>query len=540
MARAPVRARVRRAPRRSELFPRRRAPRRRSTWPPTPGSGDSWRRRTPHPRWGACSCYTGSSPSHRPSPWGSHRVPLRCQASERRPGRRGRRNEARCRWRRRSSAAACGEPNPAGSAFCVFCGTYLGWEQPGHEPSPPASAAPSASGAGVGTSPSAVPPSHPAGTPAPPPSPAPPSGPPPATVRPPSGTPCPQCGQDNPATRRFCSRCGHQLVAAAAPPTRAPAARPADGWDPERTGGTSGVPPEPPRALPLAPGSRGARPCWWRVAVVLTLTGNNPMGWAQDRWRDLTVDLRTARRRDRRRLAAGHGGGDVRRQHSPRPAAGRLGDRVAGGRRGDGEVLARARRMARSCSGGTSRRGCAGSTCGRDSTRTARAATGSHVPERLAVSWDDRCVQLPTEDTPDRQTLEFDTVRRSTSCWSRSTTSTPAPRRRLRPGRDRRARGPAPARLTSPERPEIFTSGQRCAAPRSHPARVPGTSGATALHASDRVLSGRTVDVQHVAGSARQRRRDRPFICEQHLRVDAQVGQRAASRLCPAGLVVRA
>ena len=38
--------------------------------PPTPGSGDSWRRRPPHPRWGACSCYTGSSPSHRPSPVG--------------------------------------------------------------------------------------------------------------------------------------------------------------------------------------------------------------------------------------------------------------------------------------------------------------------------------------------------------------------------------------------------------------------------------------------------------------------------------------
>ena len=30
--------------------------------------------------------------------------------------------------------SACGERNPAGSAFCVFCGTYLGWEVAGQGP----------------------------------------------------------------------------------------------------------------------------------------------------------------------------------------------------------------------------------------------------------------------------------------------------------------------------------------------------------------------------------------------------------------------
>ena len=54
----------------------------------TRGSGGSWHRRPHPPRWSGCSCCTGSSPSRRrSSPWGSHRAPQQCQASERTPAR---------------------------------------------------------------------------------------------------------------------------------------------------------------------------------------------------------------------------------------------------------------------------------------------------------------------------------------------------------------------------------------------------------------------------------------------------------------------
>ena len=289
----------------------------RGSRPPTRGSGGSWRRRPPPPRWGACSCCTGSSPSRRPSsPWGSHRAPHQCQASERRPdgaageSKRGsggdggpvQRAAGNATRRARPSACSAG-PTSAGRARPRALGS--GARRTARRRQPPSADDPSR-GAALHRRPgaTAVPPRR-----RPPPAPAPPS---------PAGTPCPQCGQDNPATRRFCSRCGHPLVAAA-PRRRRPAraGTPQRGWwDPERQRAARR---EYRRSLPPLYRWRRvlvALACSWPSAVVLTLTGNNPVGWAQERWRELTVTW-SRRRRDRRRPAAGLGGADVRRREAP-------------------------------------------------------------------------------------------------------------------------------------------------------------------------------------------------------------------------------
>lgn len=127
---------------------------------------------------------------------------------------------------------ACGETNPADSAFCLFCGTYLGWDQ--RAPAAPDEAPP----------PSSQPPappetaSGPTPTPAPPPAPVAPPPAPTARVEPvPARVEdrrrgCPSCGHLNDPDRRFCARCGSVLAPATAAerPSTGGAAPPPAGW----------------------------------------------------------------------------------------------------------------------------------------------------------------------------------------------------------------------------------------------------------------------------------------------------------------------
>ena len=145
------------------------------------------------------------------------------------------------------------------------------------------------------------------------------------------------------------------------------------------------------------------------VAVVLALTGNNPVGWAQERWRDLTVDLEpiegvTAGAWPRGTVAATY---DVGKLPGPRQSAwatewpaGAEGTDSCGRGPAAGAVVLRWDEPTRV-------RGLdvwAGLDAGNESRdRQPR-------PRVLAVSWDDQCVRLPLDDTPDRQSLEFDTV----------------------------------------------------------------------------------------------------------------------------------
>lgn len=126
-----------------------------------------------------------------------------------------------------AQCGSCGERNPSDSAFCLFCGTYLGWDQKGAPPTPKDRDAPP-TGATQATPPDgearrattqqsddtaagpvtrATDPVRPGPVPAPPP-------------RPPALPPCPRCGHANEASRRFCGRCGQVLVAPTVPPAR--------------------------------------------------------------------------------------------------------------------------------------------------------------------------------------------------------------------------------------------------------------------------------------------------------------------------------
>jgi hypothetical protein len=145
------------------------------------------------------------------------------------------------------------------------------------------------------------------------------------------------------------------------------------------------------------------------VAVVLALTGNNPVGWVQERWRDLTVDLEpvegvTAGAWPRGTVAATY---DVGTVTSPRQGAwatvwppGAEGTDACGTGPAEGAIVLRWETPTRV----------------RGLDVWAGLAEGSESRDRqprprvLAVSWDDQCVQLPLEDTPDRQTVEFDTT----------------------------------------------------------------------------------------------------------------------------------
>jgi zinc-ribbon domain len=178
--------------------------------------------------------------------------------------------------------SACGERNPAGTAFCLFCGVYLGWNEPGRGPASSSAGTPPA---GTGTAPGSGA-AAPVAPPTAPPDPVPSS----------PGAPCPHCGQPNPPDRRFCGRCGYPLVAAPVPTSRTPVPQTSErrGWwarwsNPDERRAKR----EYRRSLP--PFYR-----WRRVlvtvgvvaaaALVLVVTGNNPVGYVHERWLDLTVD----------------------------------------------------------------------------------------------------------------------------------------------------------------------------------------------------------------------------------------------------------
>jgi hypothetical protein len=186
---------------------------------------------------------------------------------------------------------ACGERNPAGSAFCLYCGVYLGWDEATAEERPAVRQT-----AGEPTTVSSPTPSH--------------TGQPvrqaaPATTtqyedqsgRPkPGEVPCPQCGVPNAATLRFCSKCGKALRPSL-PTGQAPTAVARKGWwqrfwDPKdrraRGDYRRSLPPLYRwRRVIVGVGGIAA------VVVVLSVVGKNPVGWAKDRLNDVRGTLVT-------------------------------------------------------------------------------------------------------------------------------------------------------------------------------------------------------------------------------------------------------
>jgi hypothetical protein len=200
---------------------------------------------------------------------------------------------------------SCGETNPAGSSFCLFCGTYLGWDQPGKGPTE-AVAGPQEP-AGGGTSPPSATSRAPVDDPGPtPPPPRPVTDPttratPPAapagaagSTRPTSaeaGPRCPACGHANPVARRFCERCGFALTTAS--PSAPSRPRAGDGSAPrwwQRSAEERSARRAYRRSLP--PLYR-----WRRVIVVVlvlllavavvSVVEGNPVEWATDRYHDV-------------------------------------------------------------------------------------------------------------------------------------------------------------------------------------------------------------------------------------------------------------
>jgi hypothetical protein len=208
---------------------------------------------------------------------------------------------------------SCGEANPAGSPFCLFCGTYLGWDQPGAGPTgagqaPPAGPAPSTTPPAPGpaavaaSSPAASPPvpehrdaptapgqpvTDPARATRPAPAPEAASG---AAVGTAAGPTCPSCGHRNDPSRRFCERCGFTLVSAArgTAPTRTPTTEGGHWWS--RSAEDRAARRAYRRSLP--PLYR-----WRRVIVallvvvlavaVVSVVEGNPVEWATQRYHDL-------------------------------------------------------------------------------------------------------------------------------------------------------------------------------------------------------------------------------------------------------------
>jgi hypothetical protein len=209
-----------------------------------------------------------------------------------------------------AQCTGCGETNPADSAFCQFCNTYLGWDQEapaapeGRPSSPPAGGASASAPVGrTGEDPASPPPvaaasaesSQAAGQPT--------RGPEPAPTPAPTPTPapqelrCPSCGNLNPLDRRFCARCGHALAPAPQPelrPTRAPAEGRHSWWggDPQERAARRAYR----RSLP--PLYRWRRvlvallACLLLAGVVWFLAGE-PVRQVKDLWTSLTGDYET-------------------------------------------------------------------------------------------------------------------------------------------------------------------------------------------------------------------------------------------------------
>jgi hypothetical protein len=183
---------------------------------------------------------------------------------------------------------ACGERNPAGSAFCVYCGVYLGWDEREEEPETarpqPAAGTPATAAAPVATT---------RETQRPAPEPQAPTA--PIPVLPAGHAPCPACAHPNPSTRRFCGKCGHALRpgsggAIAAP--RQPQHR--SWWQRFRDPVDRKARRDYRRSLP---------PLYrWRRVLIVALCiglaiggsyalGRDPVNWAKARWHDVRGSL---------------------------------------------------------------------------------------------------------------------------------------------------------------------------------------------------------------------------------------------------------
>lgn len=198
----------------------------------------------------------------------------------------------------------CGEPNPPGTQFCLFCGIYLGWEErDGGRPGGPAPRGSAADGTDQGWTGAAGPEDTQdlqrdrtldlspvlAGAAVPSSTPAPAAA--TAAAAPPVGT-CPSCGRGNDPSRRFCGHCGVVLTAGA--PVRAPAPPRRTWWQRLLRSDTRLARQAYRRSLP-------ALYRWRRVAIAgllavvvgggLAVAGRDPVGFAVDRWWDLTDRL---------------------------------------------------------------------------------------------------------------------------------------------------------------------------------------------------------------------------------------------------------
>lgn len=204
----------------------------------------------------------------------------------------------------------CGEPNPPGTQFCLFCGIYLGWDEGGADAATAASSTSAVDpepdrGAATGPVPvdrtAPLPelnPAAPAGAAGQP------TGGALAAPTAPVATPrvtsparaCPSCGRETDPQRRFCGHCGQVLATGA--PARRPEPKRRSWWQRLVRSDTRLARQAYRRSLP--PLYR-----WRRVGVTalvaallvagFSLVGRNPVGWTVDRWYDVTNRLEPVR-----------------------------------------------------------------------------------------------------------------------------------------------------------------------------------------------------------------------------------------------------
>ena len=291
--------------------------------------------------------------------------------------------EARFWWRRRTSAAPAGNATPRGRPSACSAGPTSAGTSPGADRRPTDTAR-----------------DHPHRAPRPPrrtPTAGPSQPPPPPAV--PVAAGADAGAPPRPPVRRVPSAAGQPRDPTLLQPVRVPARGrrrrgravrprrhcPAGMVGPGGAGRAPRVPPQPAAALPLAPGAA------WRSrrgrgrGLVLTLTGNNPVGYVQERWRELTGDVKPVDNVTAAAQAEGLGGAHgTTSRTSPDPA------RRPGRRRGPrmpplpDECWESPARRARSCSAGTSRPGCAASTSGRASMPTTATGRCSSCPSGSA------------------------------------------------------------------------------------------------------------------------------------------------------------
>jgi hypothetical protein len=194
----------------------------------------------------------------------------------------------------------CGEPNPPGTQFCLFCGIYLGWDErtqgeeaagglpvdeseapatvtrtpvpPGPDPQPPAGR----QATEVVLSEPDRPGAHQAQTA--------------AEGR--AAHECPDCGRLVGPERRFCGHCGRVMAHGVRAPR--PARRQPRWWQRLLRSDTRRARRAYRRALPpLYRWRRVGLAALFTALVMLgfTVVGRDPVGWAMDRWYDVTGRL---------------------------------------------------------------------------------------------------------------------------------------------------------------------------------------------------------------------------------------------------------